>query len=1125
MWAEAALPSSADGGPGSRLPTGTVTFLLTDIEGSTRLWSEFPDSMPGAVDQVYGILDQAVAAHRGMRPVEQGEGDSIVAAFSRASEALGAALESQLALHAQQWEDGMELGVRIALHTADAQLRDEGNYFGIALSRCARIRAIARGGQTLLSQATHDLVAEQLPEGAELVDCGEHRLRDLGRPVRIFALAHPGLVPIEPAMLRTVDAIRNNLPSQLSSFVGRERELDDLRPALGATRMLTLTGAGGSGKTRLALALAGESLESYSDGVWWVDLAPHADPELVGEAIAGPIGVKPLPGRTSLQAVCGALAQRRALVVLDNCEHLLEACAEAATALLESCPGVDVLATSRAPLGLPGESAWRVPALALPEAPAREPVESLSQYDAVKLFIERAAKVRSNFVVTNDNAPAVAQICSDLDGIPLAIELAAARVRMLSLEQIAAGLADRFHLLTGGARTALPRHQTLRASVDWSHDLLSDQERVVFRRLGVFAGGFTLDSAEEVCADGQVDRYAVLDLLTALVDKSLVLTAERGPAVRYGMLEMVRQYAVDRLEQSGEDRQLRDRHLNHFAAIAGEAELGLVAPGSDRWVTILDNEAPNMAAALEHALVTDPTVAMRIAVAHAMYWTLRSRVAEAEAAYSAVLAAVPEPSALRARALWARAWLQLHGEGGQSAIALAQEAIEVAEQFGDLSTIARSMDVIGALGMFVDPVNSIPTLERGAGLAGEAGDDWALGVNLLDIALTLLCQEREAEAMPAFETAYEVNARIEYGENLCYHWWGTGYFGLHTGDRTRLRKGMLRCQERSAELEHPPSWGIATAYLALDDAEHGMAESAMRDATECMAQMVATGAGVTLPFVAWSLANIQAALGMLDAAAATLSGLEAQTGGELATIEQWTYSTWSDVARLQGDLEKAERHASRAAELAAHTTNEAVLTRAKLAAGRVAATRGEFALAENKIHEAIGVALPRGFRPLLADALAALAVVAAGVGSHEEAARLLGASDRAMEDLDGRTRWKDDQAQLDELLERLEAELGPEPYAEGGELSLENAIGWARRARGERKRPERGWESLTPTELRVAELVAEGLTNPQIGERMFISRGTVKVHLSHIFAKLGTSTRAELAAEATRRASREADLS
>src|SRR5215204_1748452 len=782
----------ADGAAKLGLPAGTVTFLLSDVEGSTRLWSEFPEAMPAAVAQVYAILDEAVAAHDGVRPMEQGEGDSVVAAFSRASDALAAALQAQRALHTRPWPDEMELGVRIALHTADAQLRDEGNYFGIALSRCARIRAIAPGGQTLLSHATHDLVADRLPDGVELLDCGEHRLRDLGRPERIFALVHPELAAPEPALLASLDAVPTNLPSQLSSFVGREHELEELRAALGATRMLTLTGAGGIGKTRLALALAGGSLEDYPDGVWWIDLASQMDAAVLGEAIAEPVGVRPLPGMTSLQAVCGALVRARALVVLDNCEHLLEACAEAARALLESCRNLKVLATSRAPLGLPGESAWRVPPLALPEEPGHQPVESLSQYDAVKLFIERAMKARSNFAVTNDNAPAVAQICSDLDGIPLAIELAAVRVRMLSLEQIAAGLADRFHLLTGGARTALPRHRTLRASVDWSHDLLSDQERVLFRRLSVFAGGFTLDAAEEVCADDQLDRYAILDLLTALVDKSLVLTAERGPAVRYGMLEMVRQYAVDRLEQSGEERQLRDRHLSHFAALAGEAEPALVAPGSDRWLSILDNEAPNMAAAQEHALLTDPIVAMRIAVAHAMYWTLRGRVAEAETAYSAVLAAAPEPSALRARTLWARAWLKLPGEGGQPAIALAQEAIELAEQFGDLSTIARALDVIGALGMFVDPVNSRPTLERGAELAREAGDDWALGVNLLDIGLTLLCQEREADAMPAFRDAYEVNARIDYGENLCYHWWGTGYFGLHTGDRTRLRKGMLR---------------------------------------------------------------------------------------------------------------------------------------------------------------------------------------------------------------------------------------------------------------------------------------------------------------------------------------------
>jgi predicted ATPase/class 3 adenylate cyclase len=616
MWAEAALGTGGGGGLRSRLPMGTVTFLLSDIEGSTRLWSTFPEAMPAAVARVYEILGEAVTAREGVRPVEQGEGDSVVAAFSRASDAVAAAVDAQLALYAHAWPDGMELRVRIALHTAEAQLRDEGNYFGIALSRCARIRALAPGGQTLLSNTTYDLVAERLPNRVELLDCGEHRLRDLGRPERVFALVHPDLPAPQPGVLRSVDAVPNNLPGQLSSFVGRERELEELSAALGTTRMLTLAGGGGSGKTRLAMALAARSLEAYPDGVWWIDLAAQADPAMVGEVIAAPMGVRPLPGMTSLQGVCGGLSGGRSLVVLDNCEHLLEACAEAATALLESCPRLTVPGTSRAPLGLPGASNRRVPSLALPEDPGHEAVESLSQYDAVRLFIERALKARSNFAVTNDNAPTVAQICADLDGIPLAIELAAARVRMLSLEQIAAGLSDRFHLLTGGARTAVPRQQTLRASVDWSHEPLSDQERVLFRRLGVFAGGFTLDAAEHVCSDDRLDRYAILDLLTALVDKSLVLTLDRGRDVRYGMLEMVRQYAVQRLEGSGEHRELRDRHLQHFAALADEAGPAVGMAGADRWLMIIDHEAPNMASALEQGLVTDPPVAMRIAVAH-----------------------------------------------------------------------------------------------------------------------------------------------------------------------------------------------------------------------------------------------------------------------------------------------------------------------------------------------------------------------------------------------------------------------------------------------------------------------------------------------------------------------------
>ncbi len=386
------------------LPAGTVTFLLTDIEESTRLWEAHAEAMAEAVPAHYALLSDAVGRHGGVRPVEQGEGDSIVAAFSRASDALAAALDAQRALAVQVWPAGLKLRVRIALHTAEAQLRDEGNYFGVALSRCARLRAIAHGGQTLLSRAVHDLVLERLPDGVVLVDLGSHRLRDLGRPEHVFLLSHPEL-PASGEPLRSLDALPNNLPEQLTSFVGREEELRDIGDALAETRLLTLTGAGGCGKTRLAAQAAADALDRFPDGAWWIELAPLADPEAVGPTLGEAIGVKPLPGQSSLEAAVAHLAGARALIVLDNCEHLLEACATSADALLRGCQGVKVLATSRAPLGVAGETHWRVPSLSLPSQLQTEPVEAVAQSDAVRLFIERAMKVRPNFAVDAANAP------------------------------------------------------------------------------------------------------------------------------------------------------------------------------------------------------------------------------------------------------------------------------------------------------------------------------------------------------------------------------------------------------------------------------------------------------------------------------------------------------------------------------------------------------------------------------------------------------------------------------------------------------------------------------------------------------------------------------------------------
>jgi predicted ATPase len=425
-------------------------------------------------------------------------------------------------------------------------------------------------------------------------------LVDAGTPHAEQLEVGPGAVTPQPA------AGPNNLPVALTSFVGRERELGELRETLAATRVLTLTGPGGCGKTRLALRAAFEMLDRFPAGVWWVELASLADDQLVAAALAEALGVRPLPGATELQASCAYLASRRALVILDNCEHLAGACAAAAEALLQAGPDVVVLATGRAPLGVGGETDWRVPSLSLPEPGSEGSTEALAGSDAVSLFIERARNVRPRFALTDDNAASVARVCRELDGLPLAIELAAARVRMLSVEQIAARLSDRFQLLRGGPRTATERQQTLLASVDWSHDLLSADERLLLRRVAVFTGGFTLEGAERVCAGEGIDCERVFELLGSLVDQSLVIADERDSGVRYRLLETVRQYGIERLGEAGEEEAVRGRHRDFFLALSEQAGPHLETGRQREWLELLDPEAANLAAAIDYAMGSQP---------------------------------------------------------------------------------------------------------------------------------------------------------------------------------------------------------------------------------------------------------------------------------------------------------------------------------------------------------------------------------------------------------------------------------------------------------------------------------------------------------------------------------------
>lgn len=481
--------------PAAALPTGTVTFLMTDIEGSTTLWDKYPDAMPDALARHDALARAVVEENNGVLVKNRGEGDSLFCVFGQASDAVATACSMQRALLMEPWPIRESLRVRMAVHTGEVTLRD-GDYYGATVNRCARLRAVAVGGQILLTEAAAKLAGHNLPPNASLTTPFERPLKDLSQPENIYQIRHPELPIFDLSLAQS-----NNLPQQNTSFEGREKELTGVRSLLQTSRMVTLTGAGGSGKTRLALQVAADVLDDEGDGVWFVELAPISDPALVSQAVAGVLKVREEAQKPLTQTIIDNLRGKRVLLLLDNCEHLLTASAVFVDAVLKACSHIRIMATSREGLGVSGETTYRIPSLSLPNTKIAPTPDNLLQSEAVRLFTVRAQAAQPSFHLTLANSSAVAQICTRLDGIPFALELAAARVRALPVEQIAARLDDRFRLLTGGARTALPRQQTLRATLDWSYGLLSPEEQTLLRRLSVFAGGWTLEAAEAVCAD------------------------------------------------------------------------------------------------------------------------------------------------------------------------------------------------------------------------------------------------------------------------------------------------------------------------------------------------------------------------------------------------------------------------------------------------------------------------------------------------------------------------------------------------------------------------------------------------------------------------------------------------
>jgi predicted ATPase/class 3 adenylate cyclase len=745
-----------------------VTFLFTDIEGSTRLWEQEPERMRPVMARHDAVSKAAVERHHGT--IVKMTGDGVHATFNCPLDALIATLEIQQLLSAPDATDGLALPLRCGLHAGIDERRD-GDFYGRAVNRAARIMSAAHGGQMLLSKAVADQVSGALPEGVSLRDLGTVRLRDLSSPEHVYQVQHPQLRTEFPA-LRSLEATPNNLTQQLNSFIGRERELAEIRQMLASNRLVTLLGMGGIGKSRLSIQLAAEVLDDFPDGVWFVELAALTDPSSVPQAVASVLGVKEEAGRPVVDALTKYVRDLQVLIILDNCEQVVHGCADLAKKLLQAGPRVKVLTSSRSYLQVAGETTYHVPTLSVPEK--QVPLEALAQHEAVRLFIDRAAASMRGFSLTEQNAAAVADICYCLDGIPLAIELAAARVRALSVQTIAARLSDRFRLLVTGDQTVLPRQRTLRALIDWSYDLLTDTERKLFQRLSVFAGGWTLEAAEAVCAEGDLRQDDILDLLTQLVEKSLVVMQIGGE--RYRMLDTVRHYAQEKMAEGGDEVAVRGRHLDFYLALAEKARPELAGPEQGAWLSRLDLERENLLSAHSWGRQVPSTGNLCPRLAHALrpYWINRGLLTLGLQVTLEVLACagMEKRHEARCRALFGAGQLCFFMGRDAEATTYLAESLAIAREAADAGAVARILQPLGMARLGVgDVVTARAHLEEAVGLASELGNEREL-----------------AAALNALAMLYRQNGELEKAVPLCERFLA---LARALGDREYIAIGLL----------------------------------------------------------------------------------------------------------------------------------------------------------------------------------------------------------------------------------------------------------------------------------------------------------------------------------------------
>ena len=867
------------------LPTGTVTFLFTDIEGSTHLLQHLGDRYAEVLANYRRFLRSAIQ-ERGGHEVDT-QGDALFAAFPRASDAVAAAVAAQRVIGAYAWPENLSLQIRMGLHTGES-ISGETGYVGMDVHRAARICAAGHGGQILLSQTTTDLTADVLPDGVSLRDLGEHRLKDLARSHHLFQVVAADL-PADFPPLKSLDVLPNNLPRQLTSFIGREKEMAEVKRLLSAAYLVTLTGAGGSGKTRLALQIAAEVVDRYAEGVWWVQLASLSEASLVPQAVASALGIREQRGRSLMDALLDDLRHKRLLLVLDNAEHVISACARLVDTLLRGCAGLRTLVTGREPLRIEGEHIYPVPPLALPSPGMLLPVATLARSEAVRLFVERAIAARPSFALSGQNAAAALQICRRLDGIPLALELAAARVRALSVEQIAIRLDDQFRLLTEGSRTGLPRHQTLRATMDWSYELLTEPERLLYRRLAVFGGSFNLEAAEAVCSGTGLPESAIVDLLTRLVEKSLVVAGERDADARYHLLEPSRQYALGRLEETDEASDVRGRHRDFFLALVERGHLGLASAERLIWRARIESDHDNIRVALRWSIdYRSLEEATRLGAAMARFWASRGLLNEG-LAWLAELRKHGDQVSPRARAgLLSGAGLLAFEIGEQRqaaevtdcaltifrqvadrqgievclrllgmaelemgnyerAIMLLDEAARLPRERGDVEAEAEALRQRGYVAVKQgDYALATQTLERSLAIQQQTGRRRSIGLAIGHLAQAYLYQGQSDRAIAMLTEALDHLQAVEHGTGTAYFLNLLGLALVKKGDRQAAAVAYRRCVALARETGY--RWAIAQGLIGIGALSAAKGEDALGARLLAAADTLLTKIDYVIPF-------------------------------------------------------------------------------------------------------------------------------------------------------------------------------------------------------------------------------------------------------------------------------------